>query len=122
MEIKVYKDGSKIKNKVLGLTLRQFIAILMIAIATGLMMLNTFILHISELFFEVPLMFILFLGLFVNLVKLNGLTGDRWIKLKWSYLKKPKTRTYQTERIVQYERKEFIQAKKVKETDVFIES
>ncbi|NCE77034.1 PrgI family protein, partial [Anaerotruncus sp. X29] len=49
------------------------------------------------------------------------LTGDRWFKLKWNYLKKPTKRTYQTERIVQYERKEFIQSKKVKETDTFIE-
>jgi len=66
-------------------------------------------------------MLILFISFFVSLVKINGLTGDRWFKLKWNYLKKPTKRTYQTERIVQYERKEFIQSKKVKETDTFIE-
>lgn len=121
MYIKVYKDGSKIKSKVAGLTFRQFIFLLSIAGVTGLIMINNFFLHISSLFFEFPLMLLLFISFFVSLVKINGLTGDRWFKLKWNYLKKPTKRTYQTERIVQYERKEFIQSKKVKETDTFIE-
>lgn len=122
MDIKVYKDGSKIKGKVLGLTLRQFLALALIAGVTALMMLNTFLLHINEVLFQIPLMLILFVGMFVLLVKINGLTGDRWISLKWNYLTKPTKRTYQTERITAYERKEFTQSKKVKETETFIES
>lgn len=42
MYIKVYKDGSKIKSKVAGLTFRQFIFLLSIAGVTGLIMINNF--------------------------------------------------------------------------------
>ena len=121
MDIKVYKDGSKIKSRVLGLTLRQFLALLLIAGVTGLMMLNTFVLHINEIFFQIPIIVVLFAGLFITLVKINGLTGDRWLKLKVNYLKKPAKRTYQTGRIVEYERKDFTQPKKTKETAPFVE-
>ncbi len=119
MDIKVYKDASKIKGKVLGFTLRQFMALLMIFIGAVLMALNTFFFHINEILYQIPIMIFLFIGLFMTLVKINGLTGDRWLALKWSYLKKSRIRTYQTERIVGYERKDFIQSKKVKETNSF---
>lgn len=122
MDIKVYKDASKIKGKVLGFTLRQFMALLMIFIGAVLMALNTFFFHINEILYQIPIMFLLFIGLFMTLVKINGLTGDRWLALKWSYLKKTRIRTYQTERIVRYERKDFIQSKKVKETNSFDEN
>ncbi|MEW4403887.1 PrgI family protein [Enterococcus sp. AN402] len=122
MEIKVYKDGSKIKNKIVGLTLRQFLALLLIGVVTIFMSLNSFFFHIEAIFFELPLMISLFIGLFFFLIKINGLPSDRWFKLKWAYLNKPIKRTYQTERIVNYERKEFIQSKKVKETATFIQN
>lgn len=119
MEIKVYKDGSKIESKIVGLTLRQFLALLLIGTVAIFMILNSFFFHIDALFFELPLIVSLFIGLFFFLIKINGLPSDHWFKLKRAYLHKPKKRTYQTERIVNYERKEFIQSKKVKETATF---
>lgn len=52
MEIKVYKDGSKIESKIVGLTLRQFLALLLIGTVTIFMILNSFFFHIDALFFE----------------------------------------------------------------------
>ncbi|OTN93643.1 PrgI family protein [Enterococcus faecium] len=122
MEIKVYKDGSKIKSKFAGLTFRQLFALLLIAVVTIFLILNSFFFHIASIFFELPLVVILFIGLFFFLIKINGLPSDRWFKLKCVFLKRATKRTYQTERIVNYERKEFIQSKKVKETATFIQN
>lgn len=118
--VRVYKDGSKIQAKVCGMTFRQFLALLMIILATCLLMLNSFMLHINEVLYNIPILLLLFVGLFMTLFKLKGLTGDKYFKLKWKYLTTPKVRTYQTERVLKYEHKEFIQSKKVKETDPFI--
>ncbi|HFU1181238.1 MULTISPECIES: PrgI family protein [Lactococcus] len=118
--VRVYKDGSKIQAKVCGMTFRQFLALLMIILATCLLMLNSFMLHINEVLYNIPILLLLFVGLFMTLFKLKGLTGDKYFKLKWKYITTPKVRTYQTERVLKYEHKEFIQSKKVKETDPFI--
>ncbi|MGX9822442.1 PrgI family mobile element protein [Lactococcus lactis] len=118
--VRVYKDGSKIQAKVCGMTFRQFLALLMIILATCLLMLNSFMLHINEVLYNIPILLLLFIGLFMTLFKLKGLTGDKYFKLKWKYITTPKVRTYQTERVLKYEHKEFIQSKKVKETDPFI--
>lgn len=118
--VRVYIDGSKIQAKVCGMTFRQFLALLMIILATCLLMLNSFMLHINEVLYNIPILLLLFVGLFMTLFKLKGLTGDKYFKLKWKYLTTPKVRTYQTERVLKYEHKEFIQSKKVKETAPFI--
>ena len=118
--VRVYKDGSKIQAKVCGMTFRQFLALLMIILATCLLMLNSFMLHINEVLYNIPILLLLFVGLFMTLFKLKGLTGDKYFKLKWKYITTPKVMTYQTERVLKYEHKEFIQSKKVKETDPFI--
>ena len=118
--VRVYKDGSKIHAKVCGMTFRQFLALLMIFLATCLLMLNSFMLHINEVLYNIPILLLLFVGLFMTLFKLKGLTGDKYFKLKWKYITTPKVRTYQTESVLKYEHKEFIQSKKVKETDPFI--
>lgn len=118
MEIKVYKDGSKIKSKVFGgLTLRQFIALLSVGIGTIILMLNTFFVHINDNLMQGIISLTLVCVLFLTIVKVNGIYGNNWIKIKWRYMTRPKTRIYKTERIINYDKKEFKQDKEVKETD-----
>lgn len=117
MEIKVYKDGSKIKSKIFGgLTLRQFLALLSIGIGTIVLMINTFILHLNDNLMQMIISSMLMLVLFLTLVKINGVYGNDWLKLKWRYMTRPKVRTYKTERIITYDKNEFKQEKNVKET------
>lgn len=117
MEIKVYKDGSKIKSKIFGgFTFRQFLALSSIGGGTVLLMVNTFVLHLNDTLMQMIISSLLMIVLFLTLVKINGVYGNNWLKIKWRYMTRPKVRTYRTERIITYDKNEFRQKKEVKET------
>ncbi|MDR0200265.1 MAG: PrgI family protein [Streptococcaceae bacterium] len=118
MEIKVYTDGSKIKNKVIaGLTVRQAIGFGAIILMLVIFLLNDFVVHLPDTVVQPLLVFITMPVLFASLFKIKGMPADHWFRLRMKFYFTIKKRVYQTERIKLYKRFEFKQDKKIKETD-----
>lgn len=118
MEIKVYADGSKIKNKVFaGLTLRQIIGFGTVFLTMILMVVNLLLIHLNSNLFSLIAVLIVSPILLSCFFNIRGLPADRWFRLCFRFYLTQNKRTYQTERIKVYPHGSFTQEKKVKETD-----